>query len=54
MDKLKIVQYKTLFDAIVQHIENEQKEQVELGSGAKREEQNLSRMEQINRIQNYF
>jgi DNA-damage-inducible protein D len=30
MDKLKIVQYKTLFDAIVQHIENEQKEQVEV------------------------
>jgi DNA-damage-inducible protein D len=30
MDKLKITQYKTSFDAIVQHIENEQKEQVEI------------------------
>jgi DNA-damage-inducible protein D len=30
MDKLKITQYKTSFDAIVQHIENEQKEQVEV------------------------
>ena len=30
MDKLKITQYKTSFDTIVQHIENEQKEQVEV------------------------
>ena len=30
MDNLKITQYKTSFDAIVQHIENEQKEQVEI------------------------
>lgn len=30
MDKLKINQYKTSFDAIAQHIENEQKEQVEI------------------------
>lgn len=30
MDKLKINQYKSSFDDIVQHIENEQKEQVEV------------------------
>jgi DNA-damage-inducible protein D len=30
MDKLKISQYKTSFDAIAQYIENEQKEQVEI------------------------
>jgi hypothetical protein len=30
MDKLKINQYKSSFDAIVHHIENEQKEQVEI------------------------
>lgn len=30
MDKLKINQYKTSFDAIAHYIENEQKEQVEI------------------------
>jgi hypothetical protein len=30
MDKLKINQYKSSFDAIAHYIENEQKEQVEI------------------------